>query len=158
MKSTEVSVGIFGFLITFSTAVGLIISAILNATLLSPNIKRQTDVQLVELAIGILGKPTEENQQYFNQSQNAQTALRTWAVDVINNTSDVKFDEDARILLVKGEASLPNIEEFKFQLFSRKLQDFSKAIEELEKIENKSNAPIVEVNPVIEGNSEPSVP
>lgn len=158
MKSTEVSVGIFGFLITFSTAVGLIISAILNATLLSPNIKRQTDVQLVELAIGILGKPTEENKPYLNQSQNAQTALRTWAVEVINNTSVVKFDEDAIILLVKGEASLPNIEEFRSQLFSRKLQDFSEAIDELKRIENKFTAPIVEVNPVIEGNSAPSVP
>lgn len=158
MKITEVSVVIFGFVITVATAAGLIISAILNAIFLSPDIKRQTDVQLVELAIGILGKPPEENQSYFKQSQNAQTALRTWAVDVINNTSVVQFDEDAKILLVRGEAALPSLDNFRFQLFSEKLREYSNAIDNIKELENTTNAPVIMVDPVINEYSEPSEP
>lgn len=86
--------------VAFATFLGGIGSSLLGVFLVDAGTNRQTDVQLVEVAIGILSS-TEPR-----QSNSPDTVLRAWAVDTINSAAEVKLDGEARQLLISGEVFL----------------------------------------------------
>ncbi|WP_282603829.1 hypothetical protein [Paracoccus sp. PARArs4] len=71
--------------------------------------EHQTNVQLIELAIGILSKPVDDGEDPYQLKLEdpSERALRSWAVKVINEASSVKFDQEAQTLLISGNVSLP---------------------------------------------------
>ena len=93
-------------IIAVSTALGGFVSAAAGSYLLSANTQRETNVQLIQLAIGILSEPLPKDED-SDAPQNEQTALRLWAVETINHSADIKLDDAATRLLVNGQASLP---------------------------------------------------
>lgn len=110
--------------IAVATLLGGIGASLFDTFVLDANTERETNVQLIELAIGILGQPIETDESLDEDSNDMETlysrlsrvspespqaVLRTWAVDTINASADVKFDEVARAVLIDGRATLPKI-------------------------------------------------
>ena len=93
-------------IIAVATAFGGFLSAAAGSYLLSANTQRETNVQLIQLAIGILSEPLPKDED-INAPQNEQIALRLWAVETINHSADIKLDDAASRLLVSGQAKLP---------------------------------------------------
>ncbi|WP_408592053.1 hypothetical protein ACIPCF_08020 [Paracoccus marcusii] len=95
------------------TIVGVIIGGVIDKVSFDANTRLETNVQLIELAIGILAAPSPE--AVFSKDGAAQAgigatrdiALRTWAVDTINTAAEVKFDGAARSQLIDGTSNLP---------------------------------------------------
>lgn len=87
-----------------ATLLGGVLTSFTNAFLIDAGTEKQTDVQLVELAIGILGEPIPEG--ISKEADAANTILRGWAVDTINATAPVRLGREARDYLVQGEATL----------------------------------------------------
>lgn len=82
--------------------IGGVVSSLIGVFLVDARTDRQTDVQLVQLAVGVLSQPLPEGPGV----ETPETALREWAVDTINAAAEVKFDEEARALLVSGDVLL----------------------------------------------------
>lgn len=59
------------------------------------NTERQTDVQMIELALGILQSDDFEN-------QHTAQIMRNWAVTTINSAARVKFDDAVARALIDG--------------------------------------------------------
>jgi hypothetical protein len=88
--------------IAVSTALGGVLAALIDNFLLDANVEHQANVQLVELAIGILSEPVEPSVDGLSFSDTPEAVLRGWAVDTLNAVALVQFDEAARELLVTG--------------------------------------------------------
>jgi len=137
MKLSELSEFHLAAIVAGATFLGGVGSAMINTFWTDAGTERQTNVQLVQLAIGILSEPIAEGSGWkAGAGQTSQTALRTWAVDVINQTAEVRFDNDAKNLLVNGEAIFP---------ITYSSESYRKLYEAI----NSLKAPIVEVNPII---------
>ncbi|WP_374384506.1 hypothetical protein [Paracoccus yeei] len=112
MKAGDLSELHLAAIISIATLLGGLGSSLLSALWIDAGTQRETDVQMVQLAIGILSQPLPEhkgsgNLRSINVSRTGQMVLREWAVDIINAASDVKFDRTARDLLIDGELKLP---------------------------------------------------
>lgn len=105
MKLSELSELHLAVVVAGATFLGGIGSTLLGVFLVDAGTNRQTDVQLVELAIGILSEPLPKDSGSLTSTP--ETALRAWAVDTVNAAADVKFDSKARQLLIDGEIILP---------------------------------------------------
>lgn len=96
-----------------ATFLASIVGGGLNKVLFDANTKLETNVQLIELAIGILSEPLPEPNALKTAGGAAETnekrsqALRTWAVDTINASAEIKFTEEAGQQLIEGTAQLP---------------------------------------------------
>lgn len=130
--------------IAVATLLGGIGASLFDTFVLDANTERETNVQLIELAIGILGQPIEIDGAQDEDSpdmetlrsrisrvspNSPQTALRTWAVDTINASAEVKFGEEARAVLIDGRATLPKIKFSEFGI--NPLDDDAIAVTEL---------------------------
>ncbi|MCA1288624.1 hypothetical protein, partial [Salipiger bermudensis] len=99
MKINNISEIHLAAIIALATFLGGFISSIVGVFLVDAGTDKQTDVQLVQLAVGILSEsPTD--------MQPAKVELRRWAVDTINYAAEVKFDEEASDLLINGTLNL----------------------------------------------------
>lgn len=108
MKLSELSERHLAAIVAGATFLGGVGSAMISTVWIDAGTERQTNVQLVQLAIGILSEPVVAAQGGdVDPVLTSQTALRTWAVDIINQSAEVKFDEEAKHLLVNGDASFP---------------------------------------------------
>jgi hypothetical protein len=105
-KLSEISELHLAALIAAATAMGGVLSSAADAFWSDASTDKATNVQLVQLAIGILSD--EDDGQMQDRSRNRE--LRSWAVQTINAAAEVKFDEDAQKLLIEGEASLASAE------------------------------------------------
>lgn len=103
MKLGELSEWRLAGVIAVATLVGGFTSSVLDKVFIDAGTEKQTDVQLVQLAIGLL---SERNDEVKIGVDTPETVLREWAVDTINSVADVKFDERAKTLLVDGDAKL----------------------------------------------------
>lgn len=125
-----------GVLITLAVISGQFLGSMAERYFLSSDTKHEADVKLIELAIGILGKPLDDHASSTMHSiDTSQGALRSWAVEVINEASSVKFDNEAKMLLVTGSVSLPNW--FETNTFEKKelikyLERYERALRDLE--------------------------
>lgn len=99
MKLGDLSELHLAAIVAGATALGGILSSAAEWALIDAGTERQTDVQLVQLAIGILSEANPDGQ--------GAPTLRAWAVETINAVAEVKFDEDAQRQLVEGTAELP---------------------------------------------------
>lgn len=106
MNTNDRSGWTLAVIIAVSTALGGFLSTAAGSYLLSANTQRETNVQLIQLAIGILSEPLPKDED-INAPQNEQIALRLWAVETINHSADIKLDDAASRLLVNGQANLP---------------------------------------------------
>lgn len=95
MRLFEVSELRLALLVAGATFLGGFGSSVLGVIAVDAGTEKQTNVQLVKLAIGILSEKESEV-----DVRNA--SLRAWAVDTINSVSEVKFGEDARRELING--------------------------------------------------------
>jgi len=100
MKTGEISEIHLAAVIAGATLLGGVLSSTFDAFLIDASTSRETDVQLVELAIGILSEPSPSEQA-------GEPTLRKWAVETINPVAEVKFDEEAKRQLVDGTVELP---------------------------------------------------
>jgi len=100
MKTGEISEIHLAAVIAGATLLGGVLSSTFDAFLIDASTSRETDVQLVELAIGILSEPSPSEQA-------GEPTLRKWAVETINSVAEVKFDEEAKRQLVDGTVELP---------------------------------------------------
>lgn len=97
-----------------ATLLASIVGGGLNKLLFDANTKLETNVQLIELAIGILSEPLPESNALKTAGSAAGTnekrsqALRTWAVDTINASAEIKFTEEAGQQLIEGTTQLPS--------------------------------------------------
>jgi hypothetical protein len=115
MKLPELSERHLAVIVAGATFIGGLTSALISTVWLDAGTERQTDVQLVQLAIGILSDPlVAPTGGAVGVALTSQTALRTWAVDIINQSAEVKFDEEAKHLLVNGDASFPEKQKHAF--------------------------------------------
>ncbi len=103
MKLGELSEWRLAAVIAVATLVGGFASSVIDKGFIDAGTEKQTDVQLVQLAIGLL---SERNEEIKIGADTPETVLRKWAVDTINSVADVKFDERAKTLLVDGDAKL----------------------------------------------------
>jgi hypothetical protein len=77
-------------------AVGIVVGALVTAGFGYLSHKGDVDARMIELSIGILrAEPTKES-----------ASLRDWAIQVINDRSDVKFDDAQKEALRKKEFHL----------------------------------------------------
>lgn len=137
MKLTELSEFHLAAIVAGATFLGGVGSATINTFWSDAGTERQTNVQLVQLAIGILSEPIVEGTGWKSgDGKTSQTALRTWAVDVINQTAEVRFDDDAKNLLVNGDAIFP---------IGYSSESYKNLFEQIRNMK----APVVEVNPII---------
>lgn len=100
MKISEISELHLAVLVAGATFLGGFVSSLLGVFLVDAGTEKQTDVQLVQLAVGILSEAPSDMQP-------ANVALRGWAVDTINAAAEVKFDETAKQQLIDGRLDLP---------------------------------------------------
>lgn len=111
MKLSELSELHLAAVVAIATFLGGVGSAMINTFWTDAGTERQTAVQLVQLAIGILSEPIAASaKRAVGPAPTSQTVLRTWAVDIINQSAEVKFDEEAKHLLVNGYASFPLVD------------------------------------------------
>lgn len=116
MRIFELSELRLAALIAIATVVGGGLSAVVEAYWIDAGTERETDVQLVKLAIGILSEPVIKQDTEISlfpiipipvdvhvPKPTSQHALREWAVDTINEVAEVKFGDEAKKLLVNGE-------------------------------------------------------
>jgi hypothetical protein len=89
-------------LIAIATAFGGVLAAFIDNLFLDANVEHQANVQLVELAIGILSEPVESDEDGVQFVDSPEAVLRGWAVDTLNEVALVQFDAAARELLVNG--------------------------------------------------------
>lgn len=108
-----------------ATFLGGIGSSLLGTLLVGADTERQTDVQIVQVAIGILSDTDPTG------STSPESVLRAWAVDTINSASDVKLDSQARDLLISGEAGFPAIDKNILESFLRGIDKDMEDIEEM---------------------------
>lgn len=76
-------------IVAISAVFGGVLTSVANSFLIDAGTEKQTDVQLVELAIGILGQPIPEGAT--KEADAANTILRGWAVDTINAAAPVQL-------------------------------------------------------------------
>lgn len=100
MKLGEVSELHLAAIIALATAFGGVLSTGAEWLFVDAGTEKQTDVQMVQLAIGILSEPSEA-------SQPADRALRAWAVETINTVAEIKFDANAQSQLIDGTIEFP---------------------------------------------------
>lgn len=86
--------------------IGTVGGGVINKVFFDANTRLETNVQLIELAIGILTAPSPEA-SFSKDGATRDIALRTWAVDTINTAAEVKFDGAARSQLIDGTSNLP---------------------------------------------------
>jgi hypothetical protein len=86
-----------GAVIAMISAVG---GGVASSVFLSADVERATDVQMVELAVGLL---TAQSDGDLSEDDRV---LREWAVDTLNETAAIKFDERARIVLINGTSNI----------------------------------------------------
>lgn len=98
MSVRELSDVKLAVLLAVGTALGSFSAALFDTLMPDADTQKQTDVQLVELAIGILAKPMNGDAV----STAPETALRTWAVKTINHVADITFDDEAKDALIDG--------------------------------------------------------
>ncbi|MCE8000864.1 MAG: hypothetical protein HEP70_18585 [Rhodobiaceae bacterium] len=79
-------------LLAAATCLGGFGATFLDHVMLDASTSRETDVQIVQLAIGVL---SEELDQSDEANIAKDRALRTWAVDTLNAVADVKLPEEA---------------------------------------------------------------
>lgn len=106
MKVPEIGELHLAAIIGVATLLGGLSSAWLSAKLIDVNVARETDVELVQLAISVLTKPREDaGMAPAGTGLTSERVLRRWAVDTINAAADdeVKFDAEAQELLVNGD-------------------------------------------------------
>lgn len=107
MKLSELSELHLAAVVAGATFLGGLGSSLLGVFLVDAGTERQTDVQLVQLAIGILSEPAPSRPAGWRTAEvgleTPEAALRAWAVDTINAAAEIKFDEGAKHLLVSGE-------------------------------------------------------
>lgn len=106
MQVNDPSGWILAAIIAGATAAGGLLSTAAGSFMTSANTERETNVELIQLAIGILSEPLPMSKAGATED-NEQTALRSWAVETINHSADIKLDEDASKLLINGQANLP---------------------------------------------------
>ncbi len=100
-------------LLAVATFIGNVSATFINKWASDADTKLETNVQLIELAIGILSEPLPDPIPLKAASggtamnKERDKALRTWAVDTINASAEIKFDGDARDHLIDGTAQLP---------------------------------------------------
>lgn len=142
----EIRITLFG--IAVSAVVGLV-AALVGSFLVDANTEKTTNVQLIQVAIGILSKDSDAG--YSTE----QKVLRAWAVDTINSSAKVKFDSRSKQLLVDGKAAFPSIREkvsevlknvrlnteerlkeqaVQIEVWEQKINEMTKQAEEVEKI------------------------
>ena len=139
MKAGDLSELHLAAIISIATLLGGLGSSLLSTLWIDAGTQRETDVQMVQLAIGILSQPLPEHKDSDNLrsitvSRTSQMVLREWAVDTINTASDVKFDRDARESLINGELKFP----FHDLILSEEV--LKRAFEKMGEFEN-SNSP-----------------
>lgn len=100
MKLSNFSEVQLAFIVAGATFLGGISSSFLGVFWVDAGTDRQTDVQLVQVAISILSS-TEAT-----ETNSPEKVLRTWAVDTINSAADVQLNDEARELLISGKVSL----------------------------------------------------
>ena len=100
MSVREISDVKLAVMLAIGTALGSGGVALLDTFVLDAGTQKQTDVQLVELAIGILAKPLNND----TATAAPDTALRTWAVSTINYVADIQFDDEAKNALIDGSS------------------------------------------------------
>lgn len=94
-------------IIAIATAVGGALVPIAGSIFTDAGTARQANVQLIQLAIGILSEPLSDGAEDKSEIPSEKTALRQWAVDTINNSAEIKFDKNSINSLVNGNAVLP---------------------------------------------------
>ena len=115
-------------IISVATLLSTAVTVFFNTFILDAKTENQGNIQLVELAIGILSAPLETENLELERNPltdlatgpyspvlskveraTGQMALRQWAVDTINQTAQVKLDRTAENLLVTGSSYLPSM-------------------------------------------------
>ena len=99
MKLSDLSDFHLALVIAGATFLGGISSSLIGVFMVDAGTNRETDVQLVQVAINILSS-TEAT-----TIDSPEKVLRTWAVDTINAVAEVQLDDEARELLINGEVS-----------------------------------------------------
>ena len=106
-------------LLAGATLLGVVISPLLGTLLVGADTERETNTQLVQLAIGILSEPLDPEEVAFSaymtgasedgdhRAYTASQVLRGWAVDTINEVAPIKFADETRSLLLRGTITLP---------------------------------------------------
>lgn len=79
------------------------ITAFFSSYFLDADTKQTTNVQLIQVAIGLLSKEQK------TENLPSDKVIRKWAVDTINATAIVKFDDEAAKLLIDGKAQFSGI-------------------------------------------------
>lgn len=124
MKLSELSELHLAAVVASATFLGGIGSTMISTFWTDAGTERQTAVQLVQLAIGILSEPiVVATGGAVDPNSTSQTALRTWAVDIINQSAEVKFDAEAKHLLVNGDARFPLTDLKAFDALMRAAQE-----------------------------------
>ena len=100
MKTGEISELSLAAVIAGATLLGGVLSSAASALWIDANTEQETNVQLMQLAIGILSEPS-------GGEEAANVTLRAWAVATINAVAEVKFDDEAQRQLVDGTIELP---------------------------------------------------
>lgn len=101
-------------LLAVATCAGSVGATYVNKWILGADTKLETNVQLIELAIGILSAPLPEVGPFMKsglgedeRGMTRDKALRIWAVDTINASAEIKFNDVARSQLIDGTTQLP---------------------------------------------------
>lgn len=124
MKLSELSELHLAAIVAGATFLGGVGSTIISTFWSDAGTERQTAVQLVQLAIGILSEPINApTGRAVDLGLTSQAALRTWAVDIINQSAEVKFDAEAKHLLVNGDAAFPLVDQKAYYLLLQALQE-----------------------------------
>ncbi len=94
-------------MLAVATCLGGFGATLLDNVMLDASTARETDVQIVELAIGVLSEK-------LDQSDEANTAkdkaLRIWAVDTLNTAARVKLPNEARAALIDGSSAFDSVQ------------------------------------------------
>lgn len=106
MKLVEIGELHLAAIIAIATLAGGLATSLADSWLIDADVDRQTDVELVQLAISVLTKPREDaGMTPAGTGLTSERVLRRWAVDTINAAADdeVQFDAEAQELLVNGD-------------------------------------------------------
>lgn len=106
-------------LLAGATCIGVFGGALLDNVMLDASTSRETDVQIVQLAIGVLSKEIDQTDE---ANSNKDRALRTWAVDSLNAVSKVKLVGEARTALIDGNSSFDSVAT-SLEIIRRRMQE-----------------------------------
>lgn len=87
-----------GLIACVSAILGSAIGAFANSLFIDAGTKRETNVQMIELAIGILNREVTDEIR----------PLRSWAVELLDEVSPVKLDDEAKDILIYRDELLDN--------------------------------------------------